>query len=264
MRKIVLFTFAAGVATALSACPKPQPPVMASLPRPTVKVHGENEVTSEGLTVTLTPITATNIKDYPQVWKSFVWNKTTPNASGGPGETQQVTTTLVFLPLPAFQVRIANNTGHVVRLTTAVFRLENNVGKKWQTFSSTEEIIARNMATISADPGIVYGAPQIVTQTQAAIGGLQLLTRTVELLKGDEWAGYLAFNFGSENYMDIMNNTERFTLRLAEVPVETNDAGQATKTTEFTFVLDKAMDQIAVVCPPGTTNPSWEAGCKSQ
>ena len=56
------------VAIMLSACfPKPQPPVMAQLPMPTVKVNGEEEVTSEGLTVTLTPITDANAKDFPQI-----------------------------------------------------------------------------------------------------------------------------------------------------------------------------------------------------
>lgn len=258
MLKIALSTIAAVMS---SACfPKPQPPVMAQLPVPTVKVNGQEEVTSEGIKVTLTPIGVDNVKDFPQIGKTIAWTKTTPNAAGGPAETQEMKTTLILLPLPAFQVRIANNTGHVVRLTTAVFRLENNVGKKWQTFSSTEELFAWNAARL-ADPNL---GPAAMQQGQAAIGGLQLLTRSVELLKGDEWAGYLAFNFGSTSYDEVMNNTERFTLRLAEIPVDTNDAGQVTKTTEFTFALDKATNQIAVVCPAGTTEPSWANGCTRQ
>ncbi len=260
MFKSVVF---AVTALFLSAClPKPEPPVLAQLGVPTVKLNGEQEVTSEGLTVTLTPIAEDNAKDLPQIEKVLRWKRTT--ATGGSVQTQNMMATTRILPLPAFQVRIANNTGHVIRLTTAIFRLENNVGKKWQTFGSIEELGAWNMSMLNqagVDPselGVLY------QQEAAALGGLQMLTRSVELLKGDEWVGYLAFNFGSTSYEELMNNTERFTLRLAEIPIETNDAGQVTKTTEFTFTLDKATVQAAVVCPAGTKEPSWANGCKRQ
>lgn len=243
--------------------PPPQPPVMAQLPMETFKVNGESEVASEGLKVTLTPITNDNARGFPQIRKTITWNQTTTDSAGA-SETKTHSASINLAPFPAFQVRIANNTGHVVRLTTAVFRLENNVGKKWQTFSSTEELLAWTMSSLHLDP---TNMSQITSQVQSAVGGLQLLKRSVELLKGDEWTGYLAFNLGlttDSEYTDFMNNTERLTVRLAEIPVETNDAGQATKTTEFTFAVDKTTVQVAAVCPPGTAAPSWESGCKRQ
>ena len=253
-------------AAAISGCfLKPKPPVYAKLPVPSIQVHDDEAMSQDGLDVTVTPISVDNVKGFPQIEKTFAWNKTTPNASGGAAQTTGMTAKVIILPMPAFQVRIANNTGHIVRLTTAVFRLENNVGKKWQTFSSTEELSAWKMAELGADPNIGPDAlQQLAVQVQAALGGLQLLTRSVELLRGDEWIGYLVFNFGGVSWADLMNNTERFTLRLAEIPVETDDAGAVSKTTEFTFVLDKASAEVDVVCPPGTKEPSWANGCTRQ
>ena len=43
-----------------------------------------------------------------------------------------------------------------------------------------------------------------------AVSGLQLLARSVELLRGDEWSGYLTFNLGTykpSDYAALMNGT---------------------------------------------------------
>lgn len=247
-----------------SACAMQQdPPVLTRLPVPTVRMHGEAQIASEGLDVTVTPIAADNMQRFPQIWKALSFQRAVPDGQGGvamrPG-----TISLAIVPLPSFQVRIVNKTDHVIRLSTAIFRLESNVGKRWQTFASSDELAAWNMGVVAAsglDPQI---QSQLVGQFTGLVGSLQLLTRSVELLKGDEWSGYLVFNLGTtkpSDYMDLMASMERFTLRLAEVPVETTDSGAVTKTTEFTFVLDKATTEIAAVCPPKTTQASWENGC---
>jgi|JI10StandDraft_1071094.scaffolds.fasta_scaffold00275_23 hypothetical protein len=240
--------------------PKAQPPVMAQLPVPTIRVHGEAQLAADGLDVTITPISGDNVNQFPQVWRTFQV-QTPVNSSSGGTTMQTSSASFAIMPLPAFQVRIANNTGHVIRLTSAIFRLESNTGRKWQTFSSTEELYAWNAAMMGTYGLAPNAQAQLVGAVPGAVGGLQLLTRSVELLKGDEWTGYLAFNLGytrPADYLDLMNQTERFTLRLAELPIETNDAGTATKTTEFNFTLDKATTEVSVVCPAGTTAPSWD------
>lgn len=241
----------------------PGKPVMAKLVVPTLRVNGDAEVTSEGLSVTITPITEDNVRTFPQIWKSFSYEQAVRDAMGKV-VVRPAMLSLGIAPLPAFEVRIANNTGHVIRLTTAVFRLESNTGKKWNTFASTKELGDWTGMALSAkgiDPALQMSIP---AQVSKAVDGVQFLTRSAELLKGDEWSGYLVFNLGAAaqgEYDALMHSTERFTLRMAEVPVETGDAGQITKTTEFNFALDKSTAEVAVVCPARTTTPSWDAGC---
>ena len=72
-------------------------------------------------------------------------------------------------------------------------------------------------------------------------------------------SGYMVFkvNVNSEaEYMALMTPVSRFTLRLAEVPIEMNEAGTPTRTTEFTYALDLAQATMTVTCPEGTTTPA--------
>lgn len=263
--RLRLGTCTALLAVGVAGCVlKPYPPVYAQLPVPTLQAHGEEEMTQEGLTVRVIPIAIDSVQNFPQIWRNVSVTQAAQNPNTGAAQAQTEQVGIAVVPLPAFQVHITNNTGHIVRLTTAVFRLQNNVGKKFRTFSTAQELIAWNMGYLASavpDPTVQN---QLGPQIQSAANGLQLLSRSVELLKGDEWTGYLVFNMQTtkpSDYMDIMASTERFTLRLAEIPIETNDAGEVSKTTEFTFVFDKSSTEIDAVCPPRTKEPSWEAGC---
>jgi len=251
----------------LSACPAaaPKPPVHAKLPVPALRMHDKAELTREGLKVLVTPIAADNLRTFPQIWRKVALRMAVQNPQGGAPIMVNKQVGIPIVPLPAFQVRIANNTGHVVRLSTAVFRLQNNVGKRFQTFASTHELLAWNMGYIAATVRDLTVQAQLGTQIQSALNSLQLLGRSVELLKGDEWTGYLVFNMQTtkpQDYMDLMGGTERFTLRLAEIPIEIDAAGKVSKTTEFTFVLDKTSVNVAAICPPETKQPSWQVGCR--
>lgn len=244
-----------------SACViRRKPPMYTMLPVPTLQVHDRAEVTQDGIIVTVTPITNVNGASFPQVYKtlniSASVDETDPLTGAPTGRKTQgnIQVSSAIVPLPAFHVRIVNDTGHVIRLTGAVFRLEDNTGKKYPTYSGTRELLAWNEATTAAstsDPAI---QAQILQQTERAIDSLQLLNRTVELLKGDEWSGFLVFNLGTEPdvYTTIMHSVERFKLRLAEFPVETDDAGQVTRTTEFTFSIEKTTKEVDAECPGGT------------
>ncbi len=146
-------------------------------------------------------------------------------------------------------------------MTGAIFRLQDNTGKSYQTFASTQELIAWNQAAVASAGVDGNTQMQLMQQVHSSVGTLQLLTPNIQLLKGDQWTGYLVFNLGSTRYADLMNGIERFTLRMAEIPVETDAAGNTTRTTEFTFVVDKTMTQLDVTCPGTVKEPSWLAGC---
>jgi hypothetical protein len=153
-------------------------------------------------------------------------------------------------------VRIANHTGHVVRFTRTIFQLTDNTGRRWAPFASTEEFFSWNEADF---PPAIATNPQVRSRLRSAVSSLQVLSRSTELLNGDEWSGYLVFNTTqTREYEEFMSTIERLTLRLAEVPIETNQAGEVSRTTEFSFHFDKAVLQRPVICPGGST-PSWSA-----
>ncbi|MCL4223164.1 MAG: hypothetical protein KJZ91_01670 [Myxococcales bacterium] len=245
----------------LGGCVKPPPPpITAKLPLPSLRVHDAEEITQEGMTISVTPITTVNVRRYPQLHKLITVEVPQRDAAGNvTSTTAQVTTTIV--PMPAFQVRIANNTGHVVRFTGTVFRLQDNTGRTFQTFGTTAELHAWHAGTLARDLKDPAVQAQVMQQAAPAFTGLQLLNRNVELLKGDEWVGYLVFNLETdtkESYSAFFNAIERLSVRIAEVPVQTNDAGQVSKVAEFTFIVDKTSEEVDAQCPGDTVTPSWQ------
>lgn len=251
----------------IGGCVKPPPPpITVKLPLPTLRAHDAEEITQEGMTISVTPITSVNVRSYPQLHRLMTVQVPQRDDAGNvTNTTAQVTTTIV--PLPAFQVRIANNTGHVVRFTGTVLRLQDNTGRTYQTFGTMAELQAWYTGTLTRDLKDPMLQAQVMQQSAAAFTGLQLLNRNVELLKGDEWVGYLVFNVatdGKETYDAFINAIERLSVRIAEVPVQTNEAGQVTKVAEFTFALDKTSEEVDAQCPGDTTAPSWQLCTRSQ
>lgn len=248
---------------------KPKPPVFATLPTPVFTVHNKPNITKDGMTVTVMPINAASMQRFPQVHRLV--NVTVPvqqtDVLGNPtGRTVQRTiqVPMTVVPIPAFQVRIANNTGHVLRFTQAVFRLQDNTGKQYPTFASTAELQAwleaSMNASMSTNPHEALLKAQLLQKEGSAISSLQLLNRSVELLKGDQWTGYLIFNLptGTEHdYQSFINSVQRLTLRMAEIPVATDQADKVTRTAEFDFIFDKGSQPVKAKCPAGTKHPSW-------
>lgn len=255
----------------LVACGPPPQPVSATINVPSLKVHDNPEVTKDGLTIALTPIGPENIRKFPQVAKKIAWKETVQTqpglvSGGGPQEVERSEDT-ELVPLPCFQVRVANHTGHVMKFTQSVFRLQDNAGRTYNLFAGTAEIAAWHEAAHAKDPGaILLYQMHMKAQVASAINGLQLLTRNVELLNGDEWTGYLVFNVNvnsPKDYDAFMGGIERLTLRLAEMPTKTDEGGKVVGTTEFTFALDKVTAPLPVTCPPGTQEPTREK-CRQQ
>ena len=217
-----------------------------SLSNPTIRANGETEVTREGLTVSVEPITWENASRYPEIVRSFTIRsgRATGTASGA------------ITPLPAFRIRIVNHTGHVVRFTQSIIRLSDNLSRNSQAMTQAELVAWVQGAWRE---GSVQD-PSLESQLLGALGSLQLLSRETELLNGDEWAGYLVFNLGvtsTDDYRRVLGSVSRYTPRLAEVPIEVGDAGQITRTTEFAFAFDRAEYPQSVACP-GRGEPSWD------
>jgi hypothetical protein len=246
-----VFTIVATLALAISACAS-APPILANITTSTLHSHDpQPEVTREGITISVTPITHENRLSASQIHRLITYTQTGVNSLGQPAQAQAQVDDYV-VPLPAFQVRIANHTGHVLRFTQTIFRLQDSRSRNYQLFASTDELAAWNVQ----NDGQLASNAEFMQQERAVIAQVPLLNRNTELLNGDEYSGYLVFNMTPYGG-DLLDQIERMTLRIAEVPVDMNDAGVASRTTEFQFVFDKSTYQQAATCPAGTTQPSW-------
>jgi hypothetical protein len=220
-----------------------------SLSHPTLRVQGETEQTRDGLTVSVEPITWENVSQYPEIVRTFTIRS--GRATG--------TTSGAILPLPAFRVRVVNHTGHRIRFTESAFRLESGVpGSRGARLMSHAELAAWVRGgwrePIEMDP-------TLEGQLQTALQSLEYLTPETDLLDGDPFEGYLVFNVGvasDDDYRRVLSPPfNRYNLRLAEIPIETDDAGRVSRTTEFQFVFERSEYPQAAACR-GSSEPSWE------
>ncbi len=255
--------------SALTGCfAPPQPPILTTINVPSFKVHDQSEITKDGLTVSIQPVMDDTVRSLSQLYKVATYKTTRPatNLFGQPDPTQPPVPVegkieLSIVPLPCFKVQVANHTGHVLRFTQVVFRLQSGTGQSYPLFAGTSEIEPWLDNVLNSNPQFGPAiAKQVMPEFKRAINGLPLLTRTSqELLDGDVWNGYLVFNMNistAKDYNDFLAATERLSLRLAEMPIAYTDAGAVSKTTEFTFVIDKMTAPLRVKCPAGTQEPS--------
>lgn len=259
-RVFALMGAVAATLLTVSCAHRPPPtPVTATLPRASLRVHDEPEVTHDGITLAITPVTAENVRRFPQLTRHVTWTETVLGRRGLP---MQVTRSfdVGLTPAPSFQVHIVNHTGHVVRFTTSIFRLQDDLSRTYQLFGGAAELTA----WVQAQPNMA-ARPDIMAQASSAAALVPLMNRNTELLNGDDWSGFLVFNLGVSGYHDgvaLLDQVNRWTLRIAEVPVDTNEAGVASRTTEFHFVIDRTLVPVSVTCPAGTAMPTWDV-CQS-
>ncbi len=218
--------------------------------------------------MSIQPVMDDTVRSLSQLYKVATYKTTRPatNMFGQTDPTQPPVPVegkleLSIVPLPCFKVQVANHTGHVLRFTQVVFRLQSGSGQNYPLFAGTSEIVPWLDNVLNSNPQFGPSvAKQVMPGFTSAINGLPLLTRTTQdMLDGDVWNGYLVFNMNistAKDYNDFLAATERLSLRLAEMPIAYTDAGAVSKTTEFTFVIDKVTAPLRVKCPAGTQEPS--------
>lgn len=231
--------FAAVIAFAAAACATVRRDVVRA---PTLQSLGDNEITRDGLRIELTPVTYENVRQYPQIYRRF--------QVGGAVVERPV------VPLPAFRARVSNNTGHVLRFTGAIFRAQDESGHSYPPYVDRAELQSWASTSLSGDPRTSEMQTLLLANSaaRAAVETAPLLTRGVELLNGDEWSGFLVFNWGHVSQNDaiiFMASTERILVRLAEVPTELNEAGVVSRTAEFQYRFGRGSYPQEVTCRGG-------------
>jgi len=146
------------------------------------------------------------------------------------------------IPVPAFEVKVTNNTGHVVRTAGAVIRLADNTGNLYKPFSSKEELSAylENEQQRLLQTGkyrVDYSSVKMRLMT------LPILGNNIEFLPGYTETYFLTFNTpvtsGLMKYQQFMDSISSFTLKLFDFVTKTDAAGNPTERTNFEFRLLK-------------------------
>lgn len=214
---------------------------------PVLRAREQSRVEHDGVTLDIHPVTLENAAIYPELRPMVTFHP-------DPRSPAKVETAAVpITPLPIFRVEVANHTGHVVRFTRSMFRLEDDLQRRYQVFGNAAELanwaqlwVARHRPDLAADP-LAAGA------LQQAIGSLPLLNRNVELLDGDVWVGWLVFNLNvgdwEASHLGMLQGVRRLRVRIAEVPVELDPAGEPARTAEFDLHFDRVSSPRGAMCP---------------
>ncbi|MBI2373862.1 MAG: hypothetical protein HYV07_07685 [Deltaproteobacteria bacterium] len=204
----------------------------------------------EGVTVDVRAISDKDVASDARYHRSFGWN--TANRFNGQVEKGGETDWPV-IPVPSWEVKIANGTGHVLRLTGAVIKMIDGAGNVIDTISKDElaaqkadelEAGQKNWAEVLGAKGINFAGfdADAGKKLQDAIKRLKLLSQNAEVLPNMTETYIAAFRLPVEGGLDEqtkwLGEQTVLTLKIFEVVTETDAAGTPTKRVAFEFPLE--------------------------
>jgi hypothetical protein len=171
-----------------------------------------------------------NLKQIPEVFRVEVAacdSNGNPVADSATGAA--ATTTVAALPATGelYQLKITNQTDHVVRLQGAVIRLFDPAENQIEPQSKDEVVATASRPSNLAKQGACPAAAAKITD---ALTTVKFIGANTELLPGTTTTGYLSF---------LPPNTETpgaWRLSLYEIPVRVDAAGAPVAKTRFDFV----------------------------
>ena len=226
-------------------------------------------VTKEGLVVEAKVLGLDEEQKDPRLMKSvkFKWGEFSvwKGATTGDGtQAYEQDAPWLLLSPPIFQLKITNNTSHVVRMKGAVVKLIDAAGN---TYEPTDKDVV--VAGLAAE--LANSEPQFrdalakqgktflgfesnaVAKLQGAIATLKLLNQNAELLPNFTETYIVAFQLPIEPgsmkaYQDWVQAQSALTLKIFDITAETDQAGNPTKkvTFEFPIVVRSFKDTVQV------------------
>lgn len=211
-----------GLGLFLVGCgPKPKPVMGFFLD---INKDSLEQVEKDGIRISVKAITMENYSDFPRIFTSLA------------AETPEGPTTVPWIDvnIPAFELTISNNTGHVLKLSRAVIKLQDDLGTLYDPSTKTDlEAMADAHAQLLAGRQVRIDLPA----AKGRIKALKLADQGLELLPGIPEKVFSTFNYPEEPGSFLAGRSS-LKLMLYEIPVLTNDAGEVTKTTNFEFIYD--------------------------
>lgn len=223
----------------------------------TLDANASSSETQDGITIKARAIHPDNIEQYASLlanvdyyWYRMFRDGTHVKNRDGSYATRSSTLKVSLLPLPAFEVKITNSTKHVLRFSNAVIAVEDDKGNSYDALAKSDlsDYLKESVQAHFRHNSKYKLGKGVDADLEAKLRNIRVLDNNLKVLPGKTIKAYVAINYGNytteEAKKFIMNNSQ-LTLGLYELPSEVNQAGKATKTTNFSFVYDiKVKDTV--------------------
>jgi hypothetical protein len=158
------------------------------------------------------------------------------------GSPQEREMALAVADLPMFRLTIYNDRDNILELERFAARLvEANGVVHEPTDSNAIESEFLDFRRREEEAGWVWNLTDVLTKVRE----LPLIKRDLEVLPGLPTTVYVVFDLygtASRPYRAWMDSVDEFTLRLFEIPVETDEAGNITRTEKVDFTYSVSAD----------------------
>ena len=225
-----------------------------------LSVRGESEVAIGGVQIGLSPITRENESHFPQIARPVTWRQPQAQPPSQMGQARPAVRSaersgfVELIPLPAFFVGIANNTGAAISFTQAKIEVEDNAHRPYSVVLNPEVLRQTFFAEITGANPFVAGDRQLMNRLTQQIATLPLFSPNLVVANGEIWRGYLVLDVDARStreYYSLMKSIQAFTIRLRDVPIS---AGTST----FIFAVDKSERPTMLTCPGEIREPAPE------
>ena len=182
------------------------------------------QVDRDGIRISVKAITLENYTSFPKVYTALA-----AEALTGP-----TTIPWIDVNIPAFELTILNSTGHVLKLTRAVVKLQDDRGVIYEPSTKT------GLAAMVDTRALKLAADQVridLPEARGRIKTLKLLDPDLVLLPEITEVVYVTFDYPEEP-ATFLAKTHSLRLMLYEIPVMTDEAGEVTRTANFEFLYD--------------------------
>jgi hypothetical protein len=251
------------VALAGAGCAEVKP-VDATLKVMAISRATEPTVSRTGVAVAIEPVDYTNIDKWKGAQVRLAWAEqangpleATPGSSGG-GPRRTVRQNVAVVPLPAFIVRIVNQSDKPVDFSTADIRLEDDKGKAWRPYGGIEEVQGRVETTTIERYAALNGNNKALEALREIIAQLRVLDKKVKVAPGGEWQGFLLFKMDARNYVELdsyLSSITKLTLRMMNI-------GGGADPMTIVAGIARAPKDLNVLCPAG--EPQTKERCKER
>lgn len=206
--------------------------------------------TQDGITIKVKAIHPDNIEQYAALMSKINYWYYKTNSQGqrlvnskNQYITKQRNMAFNLVAYPAYEVKITNSTDHVLRLSKAVIAVEDDKGNSYDALSKSDmnDYLTQNVRAHFHYKEKYHLIDGETANLQAQMRNLRILDNNLKVLPGKTVKAYVALNYGkytTAEAREFIMNSQKLSLGLYELPSKVNEAGEATKTTNFNFVYD--------------------------
>lgn len=200
----------------------------------------QQEVSKEGIIISVKPIYPSNVDTEPSARKIFNYTI----QQGRVSQTKAIHMALVKYPF--FKITVRNTTKYAFKWTRAIIRLRDNFGNTYRPMTK-RQLINWNISgwqdtkTLLRNRNILL-SPPTGQEIRSSYATLRLHGRDTEIAPEDTVDGYLVFDVPlkdntEKNLAEWMGSRTKLKLQLYQIPVKTDQAGNVIKIEKFEFEL---------------------------